>query len=173
MKDDGGSRVPGGQSRADTWRPETPFKEVSPCLTYPDVLQQCELLDHIKTRSPLQRGQSSVHWWMLIADHIKTAGPLQRGQSILSECSPVGIVGCWSYKDHVICQHPTASDGTQYAPVSNQKEIFSSDDIWLSFNWGVGGLEAKNVLKVIFEAKSVPLLLNNAPRVKRLNLCWE
>ena len=34
-----------------------------------------------------------------------------------------------------------------------------------------GGVEAKNVLKVIFEAKSVPLLLNNAPRVKRLNLC--
>ena len=33
-----------------------------------------------------------------------------------------------------------------------------------------GGVEAKNVLKVIFEAKSVPLLLNNAPRVKRLNL---
>ena len=49
-----------------------------------------------------------------------------------------------SYKDsrpplHVICQHPTASYGPQYAPVSNQKEMFSSDDIWLFFNWGVGG----------------------------------
>ena len=41
---------------------------------------------------------------------------------------------------------------------------------YFSIGEWVGGVEAKNVLKVIFEAKSVPLLLNNAPRVKRLNL---